>query len=80
MSQPSPAIMQAIAKWADAQRQPVYLLRNIKAQRSRHQRWAELVKVARGAKPGVTDGEIIAAIEAVLAERTSALPVLVLEV
>lgn len=80
MSQPSPAIIQAIADWSNAQRQPVYLLRNIKAQRSRHQRWAELVKVARGAKPGVTDGEIIAAIDAVLTERTAAPLVLALEV
>lgn len=80
MTHPPSAVVTAIREWANTQRQPVFVLKGIKSQRSRHPRWAELTSAARKAKHNVTDGEIIAAIDAVLTEHAAAPLVMALEV
>lgn len=84
MKQANPAIIQAVADWAATLRQPVYVLKNVKAQKTRHPRWSELVNVVRKAKFNATDSEITAAVDAVLQAEAAATaahpPVLVLEV
>ena len=84
MKQANPAFIQAVADWAATLRQPVYVLKNVKAQKTRHPRWAELAGIVRKAKFGATDSEITAAVDAVLqaeaAETAAHPPVLALEV
>lgn len=80
----NPAIVQAVTDWAATLRQPVYVLKNVKAQKTRHPRWSELVNVVRKAKFNAADSEITAAIDAVIqaeaADAAANPPVLVLEV
>lgn len=84
MKEANPVIIQAVTDWAATLRQPVYVLKNVKAQKTRHPRWSELVNVVRKAKFGATDSEITAAVDAVLqaeaAETAAHPPVLALEV
>ena len=72
-----PGIHAPTGAWSDSRN-------GVKAQKTRHPRWSELVNVVRKAKFGATDSEITAAVDAVLqaeaAETAAHPPVLALEV
>jgi len=63
---------QSVFDWIGTLSQPVYTLKELKNRRSRHPRWQEAVNAVRRGKFGATDGQVVAALDAVLARLTSA--------